>query len=245
MCETMDPIKNYEIVFKGKAVSSRENPSIKSWGGEEMITTFEVIEKYKGDIKETIEIHHIPSHMGAGWSVIYDLNRTYVIAVSKYKNESQESEGYLLAQPCASYHAKDILSAEKYKALTEAFIKAIDYQPDNPELYYLQGEFHLEHNDFPKAEKAFKAGGMKNFEKSISQDYNGKMPGGAIGKGIKTRLDRGEIPIVHNSWKFISGYIRALDKQGKQTEAKNIINNLPVELQNRINSELNEEEASK
>ena len=235
MCEMMDPIKNYEIVFKGKAVSSQENPGIKSWGGQEMITTFEVIEKYKGDIEETIDIHHIPNHMGAGWSVKYELNKTYVIAVSKFKDKSQVNTEYFLAQPCASYHATDILSAEKYKAVTEAFLKAINYQPDNPELYYLQGQFHLENND--------KAGGMKNFEKWLNQDYNGKMPGGELGKGIKTRLDRGEIPIVNNCWKFISGYIRALHNQGKEIETKNTIKNLPVELQKRINSELSEQEA--
>lgn len=176
-------IYNYEIVFKGEAVSTQkvdEKNKIRSddYYTPARVTRFKVLRKYKGPISEFVDVYHPDS------DDVYtkDSEGNYTVRGSipgisiKFKmgdvrhlflNRGKGSDQYAW-RPCSPWasNVRDLLPLEEFKARADMFSeiastlhalpRAAARRGEFSNFYLKQAMFHEKYNDFDAALEAYK-----------------------------------------------------------------------------------------
>lgn len=226
-------VKAFPVIFKGKVISTNtlkqprnvEMGSIGSmtapgnladkkladlWIGKFQSTKFQVIESYKGNLASEVEVfHQSESMMGTS----YKDGETYLIFARRDKDGRVATGNFCDPKYIFSESEKNDkqprgLQLQTFIAKAKEFDAMIANQHDRPDLYLEQAKFYEDYADYPSAEKAYKIGIKKNFDRHRWQIEHEKMP--------KDSFDEYTWP---ENVSYVSGYGRVLYLQEKYNEA--------------------------
>ena len=209
-----DSIKDYDIIFLGEATHSEPSNTRKPDGGNffnryDTVTQFKIESVFKGDLNNTIEIHHVVQTMVAGGSVKYKIGSKYYI-FAKQSNHEQYGQFYVTGA-CSPrpYTSEDNQTLEDYKSKTEMYKKMLQEVPGDLETLLQQAELHESYNDFSVAKSAYRKGVQKALEQSMSS----------------MNADH-EVIITKVTLPFKIGYARVLYKSNEYEKAHDIFQSL-------------------
>ena len=175
-------VKSYPVIFKGVAEATRDLPQdivfedlpeaknadhvvsdqekkvyMDAWIGKPQVTTFKILEFYKGKEEKEFEIYHrsAPSLFGA----LFEIGQTYFIYANKDDNNKYATSTGFCSPSIA---LKDIKDKDKtysqlkiYAAQQDAFTKLLKDEAENPYYLYEQGLFYEGYNDYYRAGEAY------------------------------------------------------------------------------------------
>lgn len=228
-------VKAYPVIFKGIAEATRELPQdvkiedmpefkesgkiptederkvyTQYWIGTPQVTTFKILEFYKGKEEKEFEIYHrsAPSMFGA----LFEKGQTYIVYAEKDDNNKYATSTGFCSPSIA---LKDIKDKDKtysqlkiYAAQQDAFAKLLKDEAENPYYFYEQGLFYEDYNDYFRAGEAY-FNGLKA--------YKNWPP--VRGEAIIIDGNDNSLFNRHGGIPFTAAYGRMLFMQGRYEEA--------------------------
>jgi uncharacterized protein YjbI with pentapeptide repeats len=222
-------VKSFPIIFKGKVITTTThetqqnidmgsvaslfvpgNSDMAIWFGKPQSTKFHVLDRYKGNLEEEVEVFH-QSESVIGTS--YKEGETYIIFARQDKDGNPATGRcdplYIFSElQNSDKQSLGFLQLATFKAKTKEVNAMIARQPDRADLYMAQALFYEEYNDYPMAETAYKTGMEKNFKHLRWQIEHDRMP--------EDSLDAYTWP---NNAPYVAGYGKMLFLQEKYNES--------------------------
>lgn len=183
-------VKSFPIIFKGIAVSTRDLPQdvvfedlpeaknadhvvseeekkmyMDGWIGMPQVTSFKVLEFYKGNEQKQLDIYHRSA--GSVFGAEFKGGETYII-YAKMDDKKQYATSTGFCSPSVALKAikdkdKTYSQLKIYAAQQDAFTKLLENEPANPYYLYEQGLFYESYSDYFRAGEAY-LNGLKSSE---------------------------------------------------------------------------------
>ncbi len=215
-----EPIKIYEVAFKGKALGLSEESVLENGKQiEKTFTTFEVTKEYKGKLPKHLKIYHSTDGM---FGTKYKDDTTYVIYTSTDKNGRFNtgicsSRYQFVEEGQVNYQSRvPWLNAEEYKAKADALSILVSEYPQETYLLIQKAKFHEEHNDFQVAADLYKRAINLTFEQSGRNLDTVANP--TVKEKLKKQLEEYGYVADRANKNYRTAYGRNLYKMGKYEE---------------------------
>ncbi|MCB9995683.1 MAG: pentapeptide repeat-containing protein [Rhodospirillales bacterium] len=215
-----EPIKQYDVAFKGKALGLSKESAIENGKQvEKTYTTFEVIKEYKGKLPKQLKIYHSTDGM---FGTKYKDDTTYVIYTSldedgRYTSGTCSSRYQFVEEGKVNYQSRlPWLNAEEYKAKADALDNLVSEYPKETYLLVKKAEFHEEYNDFQIAADTYKKAINVVFEEKYKNDARANMPHASEKR--KKQIEEYGYYVDFADQTYLTGYGRNIYKMGKYAE---------------------------